>query len=435
MKYLPIIFFVGLLAFSGCTIDDQVDPNNPSINSVAENASITELNLLVSGTEALMREGFSTYVTASGSVAREMYKFDADPRNTEELLGKDGAALDNNTFYLTAPYNTRYRVIKNCNILLDALDNTSSVTDAEKDGYRAFANTIKAYMLFHVALYLNDNGIRVDVGDPANLGPFVSKAEAFTEINRLLDLAFTQGQGSSFLFSLSSGFDGFNTPATFGEFNRAIAARVAVNNQEYDRALTLLGDSFFDIAGDLTTGPDHVFSTASGDILNDLFKTPQQNGDQLIVHDRIIADTIAGDARNAKFGLRNTPTSQDGLNGTHETRLYATATSPINIIRNEELILIYAEANISSSSPNLGEAVAAIDKVRADNGIPAYSGAVTAEDLINEMLFQRTYSLWGEGHAMFDQRRYGRLNDQFLPLDRPGDIIHTEFPIPQAEGQ
>jgi len=60
--------------------------------------------------------------------------------------------LDNNTFYLTSTYNSRYRVIKNCNILLDALENTSSVSEQEKNGYRGYANTIKALMYSQVLM-------------------------------------------------------------------------------------------------------------------------------------------------------------------------------------------------------------------------------------------------------------------------------------------
>ena len=51
------------------------------------------------------------------------------------------------------------------------------------------------------------------------------------------------------------------------------------------------------------------------------------------------------------------------------------------------------------------------------------------------MLYNRSYSFWAEGHTMFDLRRYNRLNDTFLPIDRVGDIIHTQFPIPPFEVQ
>lgn len=433
MKKINLLYLLGFLFFfAACEIDDQVDPNAPSINSVLSDASLTELNLLVSGTEAGIRNGFGTYVTSAGSIAREFYKFDADPRNTEDLLGKNGTQLDNNTFYLTAPYNTRYRAVKNCNILLEALDNTNSVSEGEKDAYRGFANTVKGLMLFQVLNMLNDNGIRTDVADALNLGLFVSKGAAFDEIVNILDDGFNQVQGSTFNLPLTTGFDGYNTADDFGRFNQAITAKVLTFAGDYQGALDRLSKSFFDLNGDITAGPQHVFSTASGDIFNPLFKTPGQSGDQLVVHNSVIEDAEAGDARLAKFRERADPTSLDGLNGTHETALYASSTSPISIIRNEELILLYAECSIQTGATQQG--IDAINTIRNAHGLADYSGGTDTDSLIDELLHQRRYSLWGEGNRMYDLRRYGRLNDQFVPIDRNGDIIHTQFPIPLTEG-
>lgn len=433
MRKAYILFFGLALYMTSCTFDDQVDPNAPSLNSVLNNATLQELNLLVTGTEAAMRNGFGSFVTSSGSIAREFYKFDADPRNTEDLLGKNGTQLDNNTFYLTSPYNSRYRVIKNCNILLEAVENTDQVSAAEKDGYRGFANTVKGQMLLQVLSMLDDNGIRIDVADPENIGPFVNKGQAFSDILTLLDLGFSQLNSASFAFQLSTGFSGFNTPSSFGQYNRAVAAKTALYSEDYDEAAKVVVTSFLDLNGDLSIGPKHVFSNSSGDIQNPLFKAAGQSGDQLVVHNDFIKNAIAGDARLAKFRARLATPSQDDLNGTHETALYATSTSPIDIIRNEELILIYAEAQIQTS--NLSEAVNAINIIRNAAGIGDYGGPVEKDSLIDELLYQRSYSLWGEGHRMFDLRRYGRLNDQFLPIDRPGDLIHPRFPIPLTEGQ
>ncbi|MEL6274628.1 MAG: RagB/SusD family nutrient uptake outer membrane protein [Bacteroidota bacterium] len=421
-----------LFVLSSCSFDEQTDPNGPSINSVLTNASLAELNLLVSGIEAQMRNGFGTFVTSTGTIARELYKFDADPRNTEDLLGKEDLIIDNNTFYLTAPFSTRYRVIKNCNILLEALDNTNEVSETEKDGYRGFANTIKGLMLSQVLGMLGDNGIRIDVADPENLGPYVSQSEGYTQILSIMNLGNEQLNRSTFSFALSSGFSGFDTPETFGQFNRALTARIATQGELYEVVLDILNTSFFDLNGDITVGPTHVFSTQAGDLLNPLFKTPGQSGDQIIVHSRMVDDAETGDARLSKFALRPNPTSQDGLNSDYETALYATSTSPISIIRNEELILIYVEASIQGGRTQ--DAVDGINTIRMAHGLPAYSGGTSMEDLIDEMLFQRRYSLWGEGHHMLDMRRYGRLNDTFLPIDRPGDDVFTQFPIPLSEG-
>ncbi|MEM9258246.1 MAG: RagB/SusD family nutrient uptake outer membrane protein, partial [Bacteroidota bacterium] len=223
------------------------------------------------------------------------------------------------------------------------------------------------------------------------------------------------------------------TPTTFLELNRALSARVAVRAGRYQEALTRVEASFVDPDGDLSVGPEHVFSTSSGDILNPLFKAPGQSGDQIIVHPRIIAGLEDGDTRIEKFRLRADPTPLDGLNGDYETALFASATSPIDIIRNEELILIWAEANIQTG--DLAEGLQGINIVRNAAGLPDFDGDTnSAEALLDEMLKQRTYSLWGEGHQMFDLRRYNKLNSDFLPLDRTGDDVFTQFPIPLSEG-
>ena len=434
MHYRLLSLLLIFIIATSCEIEEQFDPNGPSINSVLSDASITELNLLATGIEGTMRNGFSNYVTATGTIARELYIFDADPRNTEDLLGKGDRTLDNNTFYITGPFGSRYRVVKNANTLLQALDNTDAISEAEASGYRAFANTIKAYMLSQVLDLLGTNGVRVDVLDPNDLGPYLSQEAGYDAILDLLDGANGDLSGATFLFSLSEGFAGFDTPATFSLFNRAIAARVATRAGRYEEALAYANASFLDLDGDLGVGARHVFSTGAGDLLNPLFKAPGQSGDQLVVHPRIIENATEGDERLSKFRMRVAGSSgQDGLNGQFETALYASATSPVDIIRNEELVLIYAEANTKLG--NFEEAVDALNVVRAAAGLDDYDGDDDSEEaLIDELLYQRTYSLWGEGHLMFDLRRYGRLNANFLPIDREGDDVFVQFPIPLAEG-
>ncbi len=422
-----------LLLTASCDFDNEVNPNAPVVDVLPFNNNTTELNLFVTGMEAGMRNGLTSLVFAPGTVARELYIFDADPRNTEDLLGKEERTLDNNTFYLTGPYSTRYRVVKNGNILLQALNEANPiVTEAEKAGYRAFVGTINAYMLSQMLAYLGDNGVRVDVADVNNLGPFVSQEEGYSMILEMLDEAFAELSSAEFAFTLSDGFSNYQSPETFGQFNRAIAARVATQAGRYDDALELVEQSFLDIDGQLSVGPQHVFSTAAGDILNPLFKQPGQSGDQIVVHPDIVSGVQAGDSRSSKWRERTQPTDKDGLNGTQETALYPTATSPADIIRNEELILIWAEANLQTG--NLEDAVTGLNVIRNANGLDDFDGDENDRDaLIDELLYNRTYSLWSEGHRMFDLRRYGRLNADFLSIDREGDDVFTQFPVPLSE--
>jgi starch-binding outer membrane protein, SusD/RagB family len=348
-------------------------------------------------------------------------------------LGKNGTTLDNNTFYSTGPFAGRYLCIKNANVLIESANNSTLASAAEKSGYYGFAKTIKAHQLIEVVKMYDQ--ARIEVSDPDNLGPIKNKTQALADIIQLLNDAVTDlnNAGSSFPFQLSIGFADFNTPETFKLFNRAVAARASLYAENWNQVLTDLNASFFGMDVDLSTGPKHVFSTAGGDVTNGLFKTPGQNGDQLVVHNSFIADAEEGDTRvTSKTGTRNNATSQDGLNGTHETRLYATNTSPISIIRNEELLLIYAEAKIRlGGDANFDDAVDALDKVRGAADLNLYTGTIDEPSLINEMLHQRRYSLWGEGHRMFDMRRYNRSNT--LPIDRAGDVIYNALPIPLTE--
>ena len=156
------------------------------------------------------------------------------------------------------------------------------------------------------------------------------------------------------------------------------------------------------------------------------------NGDQIIVHNSWITEAEPGDTRvEEKAAPRPDPSSQDDLTGTHETRLYDSNVSPIDILRNEELILLYAEASILAG--NLQDAEDALNVIRNAASLPDYSGAQTADALTTEMLNQRRYSLWSENHRMFDLRRYGLSNT--LPIDRPGDQIFNVFPVPLSENE
>ena len=55
--------------------------------------------------------------------------------------------LSGSNFYITTPWASRYRVVKNCNTLIDAATNTTLATDAQKKAYTGFAKTIEAYQL------------------------------------------------------------------------------------------------------------------------------------------------------------------------------------------------------------------------------------------------------------------------------------------------
>jgi hypothetical protein len=425
MKQIKYIFLVAF-AFSicSCNIDELPNPNGPSIEGVLLDANKSELQTLVTGSEDLLRQEIGFYYDVVSIIGREYYFFTgSDPRYTGELLGKGDATLDNAGFYGTRPYFGRYRNVKNLNVLIDAATNSSSITPAELKGYQGFAKTFQAYELSLAANLQYENGIRTDVSDIDNLGAFRSYNEALADILALLDEANSDLSGSEFSFNLSSAMADYNTPATFAKFNRALSARIALYQGNKSDAASRLAGSFM---MDDISNPSRFYSSAGGDFLNNLFRVPGQ-ADAIIAHPTFTADAEDGDARLSKVQSRDTLTL-DGLSGTYDVWVYKTNGDFVPYITKAELMLINAEANIGTDN---AKAESIINTIRSNNGVADYSGGTSDADLINEVLYQRRYSLFGEGHRWIDMRRLGKLSE--LPIDRAGDDVWVQLPRPVSE--
>ena len=433
MKSVYKIYFIFLplfaAGFAGCE-KDYGNLNSPTEEDLLNNPTKDQLNNLVTGTESATRINLGLYLDDVSVIGREIYRFaTGDPRYTTDLLGAEEAKLDANGFYLTNPWASRYRVVRNCNLLINAAASSTFVTDTEKKGYSGFAKTMMAHqMLLNLNLTF-DNGIKVDVANPDQPAPLQNNDEALASIAAFLDEANTDLATAQVSFPLTSGFAGFNDASGLHEVNRALAARVAVYRKQWQQALDALDESFFDVNGDFSTGVYHVFGTGSGDQLNPAFFPRNQNGDVRLAHPTYATDIESGDNRIEKAVLRNEVASFQGLSSNRDVWVYTSSTSPVPIIRNEELILIFAEANIQLD--NLSEGRDALDVIRNAHGLANYSGPLTKDALIDEMLNQRRYSLFFEGHRWVDLRRYDRLSE--IPIDRPADDVWDMFPVPATE--
>lgn len=449
MKKIIINTFAvaAIILAAGCTKTSYVkDPNNPTVESVLQNATRIQIDQLGVGLQSVMRNGFFSFYTWSGSVGREVVYFaKTESRYYRELQGEipiDPVGIMYDWWF---SFNqTRRRA----EILIQSAANTSSLTAAEKAAVTGFAKTIQAYVMLNALNMTGVNGIRTgfsDLNSPGDLlkpGCFQDYNQSLSYLKTLIDeaqTALTQG-GSAFPFKTVSGWNGFNTPATFLKFNRAVAARIAMYQKDWAAMNTALSASFLDLAGAITTGPRFLYSTTAGDATNPIWQAKEEANNPLLVQVNFVPEAEAGDARvfgasiadggTAKVRQRTTPTAPTGYPSmAYETQLYATNTSPISILRNEELILMYAEAKIQTNQ--LPDAVTALNKIRTSHNLLPYAGAVTQPALIDELLKQRRYSLFMEGHRWFDMRRYDRLNT--LPKDKPTHNIFSQFPRHKQE--
>jgi starch-binding outer membrane protein, SusD/RagB family len=411
-----LAFFLVSLGLNSCKNLDFPNPNEPDLGNPPG------IQRLVTGSEAEMRNELDIYLRVVETFGRNAYYFEtADPRYTGELLT---GPIDAGGFLLNRHWNARYRVIKSCSILLDSY--------SDDKGASGFANTIIGYQLLMLINFTDENGVKIVFSRDINT-PFVNKTDAFKEIERLLDAGFDDlnAAGDAFSFKLSSGFADLSAPAGFAQFNRAIKARVLVLQSKYADALTALSTSFIDEAGDMNTGAYHVYSNAGGDQGNGIWEDPSSPTLKLYAHPSFKTEAEAGDSRYSTKVLERADTiSFNNLESNLAVTAIANLYDRVPIIRNEELLLLRAEANIGLG--NNAAAASDINAVRAAAGLAAVDvAAMSADDALNQLLHEKRYSLFMEGQRWVDMRHYGKLDD--LPKDRAGDIVIDKMPRPETE--
>lgn len=440
-RFTRVVAAVAMLVFASACKDLVVpDYNNTSLDDLTNNPTPTKIAQTSQGLLVGTRVGIGEqngYVSLLGIVGRESYNFDpADPRFiTEMLIGPlDGGspAFGGNLF--AAPY----RNIRNANLLLGAVDKVVGLTATQKSAVQGFAKTIQALDYLHVVNTRDDLGapIEVNIGPTDDPAPIVPKAAVFAQIVTLLDDGLTalNAGGAAFPFALSPGFADFDTPAEFAKFNRALKARVEAYQGNYANALTALSGSFLDTSAPLTLGAYHSYSTGSGDTPNALF---DPTGRAILAHPSIVTDAEnkangTADARLlAKVGQLPDPHTVQGVTSDRVFTIYNSNVAPIPIIRNEELILLRAEARWFTTDP-VG-ALSDINLIRTSSGGLAPRGPfVNQADFVTELLKQRRYSLLFEGgHRWIDTRRFGLLST--LPKALPAHTVPSRFPFPEAE--
>jgi len=449
LRYLLLSAFVVVFSF-GCEIvdlDEITDPNNPSAGSVLNNASRGQIQNLVTGLEIRNRgtnDDRNDRTVLLGVFGREMYYFNtSDPNFTTAWLqiGATNAEDDHNFFVDGSLYESPYFAVRQANLLILVAQNTNSLNDQEKNAVTGFAKTIKGLQLLTPLNSQYQNGIRIDVpyDEPLNPGDVLPYNQALAEIRAILDDGASDlaNAGSEFPFVLTGGFENANTPATMRQFNRAIAARAAVYAEDWQGVLDALNESFMDLnANDASAMNFGVYDTFDGgnDLTNPFFFQPDASENDLhVVHPSMLADSLTGDLRvDDKFQQRSSPASIPDLPGVeaeYQSSIIKSPTDNFPILRNEELILLYAEAQAQMGNPT--EAVSAINTIRNTWNVGDYTGPTDLESLIDEILFQRRYSLWGEGHRWIDARRYDRLDE--IPTDLDGGRVPMQIAQPQGE--
>ncbi len=441
MRRYRLAALLGLgLVLGACGDFDAPDQNSGTLDDLEKGTpSRAAVNTATQGLLAGVRASNDGLVL--GIVGREAYSLDvSNPQNIPQFY-----TVPNQL----AAYWGAYGNMNQANVIMKALDKVVGMTDAEKEGVRGLAKTVKAYLLFCVIRETDVGGAALDALDSATAAPppIATKDEVYTRILTLLDEAQThlQGAGSSFPFTMTAGFADFNTPSSFLKFNRAIRAKANLTWGKYADVLTDLRASFLDPAKDLRYGGYNTYSTNSGDATNPRYDpTARQRyahgsfaKDAKLQAGATPGDTTKRDLRflNKIYSLKEF--TRYGFTVDWAFKRYSTNTDPIPVIKNEELILIRAEANIALGTTTDADPRDDINTVRTQSGgLPSIGVAtwalLNATQRRDTLLYEKRYSLMYEnGDRWVDLRRYGMLDR--LPQDRAGDLVWPNLRIPVNE--
>jgi starch-binding outer membrane protein, SusD/RagB family len=440
MRQWHPMLLLAVLGSGACDFDISTSPNSP--DPIGANPSRPQVEAAVNGMMLAFRIDFADIPLDMGIIGREVLRFDgSDPRFTSELLhgpldaGGDAFGGDH--------WADMYATIRAGNLILAVLPTAEQLSAEERNSTSGYVKTIQAlnYLLILDTHTEDSIPIVTDTSVAGALAPFVTNQAAFDNVVTLLDQAkaeLTTG-GAAFPFSLPRGFTGFTTPPTFLKFNRALRARVAVYRNDFAGALTALSESFIDPVGALDLGVYMDYGTRPGDQNNPLAVNPQQSENyahpSLKTGAQLQADGVTLDQRFVDKVVSRTITKVDDLTSDLGWIRYPTPDTPIPIIKNEELLLLRAEALIGLG--DLVNALTDINTVRTRSGrLSTLPSLGTPETALNELLYNKLYSLLYEGaHRWIDARHYGRLGT--LPVDRPAgsppDVVFSTLPIPTDE--
>ena len=447
---------------------DVKNTNQPNLEDLVSNPTKTKLQAAATGIFATARTGIQSYIWRLGSLGREGINLSGNnqPDYSEPYFGPLQS-----TGFGGSQWTDRYQNIRNINVFLDALAriDSAALSNQDKAGGRAMANTLKALAFTYVILTRDTLGAPVDVDQPitAAPAPFVTKDSVYGYILTLLDSAQADLARAdtvladtlvTFFFSLPPGFSGFDKPATFRLFNRALAAKAEVLRASaagcgapcYDKAITALTGSFIVAnSAQFGLGVSFDFSTGSGDITNGL--SEPLNGVTFFAHpsDSADAQVQPGGQPDQRVTTKISPKQGapqqlggiPGISGTQKFTVYFTGGQDdpghsIPIIRNEELVLLDAEAQWFRSAPNKLQAVSDINLIRQGAGglgVAAVTIASPDSDFVKELIYNRRYSLlWEQGTRWLDARRFNRLGD--IVKELPSfPFVPKVLPLPKAE--
>ncbi|CAN5209119.1 hypothetical protein BH09BAC4_BH09BAC4_49770 [soil metagenome] len=359
---------------------------------------------------------FGSAVSAGGLTTNELIVLNQG--NGEEFALQQGQANITNSNGVVRTIWTQALLLRSNADLV--LANTGIVTDlGTKSGIVAYASIFRALALGTLAQFFQSAPIVT-----SDNAPFVDRIEllkgAVTSLESAASMVAANPVSANFTGKVPAGIDIPNTL-------QALIARYALFAGDYDKALAAAAKV------DLTKKSVLNFDDTSR---NPIFFTAFSNVNVYAPTNTALGLSgalapAAADKRIAFYTQTANPKANLG------TGFYTANNSPIPVYLPGEILLIQAEA--SARKNDLAGAVTALNKVLTKTaatdiyglgaGLPAYSGAQTADAILLEILRNRNIELAFTGFRLEDSRRFGRPGPGAAGSERNRNY----FPYPRVE--
>jgi hypothetical protein len=450
-KYSLLGVMAGLVIGVGACSTDPVS----NLNQASPGTDHASNNELFEGVLYLTRLNLGNQTLMFSSFSRDAINFTTTDNEFVTMWGGDGTAISSSRFYGTTnwqPYFTSVRQAQQLLTALPAAVPAYSAGDLAK--WKGIIYTIEAYAYMNAELTKDTLGLPYNgpLGNVNTPAPILCARDAWKAIVALLDSGETQlnvDPSAGLPTPLPPGFAAVSaqaspstTAGSFAAFNRALAAKANLElayaiarspggtpptpttTGSPDAAALNRADSALHASalynpgalaaakpGDFTDALAvyQNFSGASGDIANP-WQGPYLTTAYVLVE--ALADIESGDNRLLKLIPSGGPAGTKyaaGVASSMTFGMYQTPTSPMPMIRNEELNLF--EAQIRLGLNDIPGAVNAINAVRQNVAglAPISAAGQTYFTLRNQILHELRASTMGEpnGDRMAAIRDYG----------------------------
>jgi hypothetical protein len=442
MKNYIIFLILFISLFTSCEEFLEIDP--PKNQLVGE--YIFEETATVDGAFAHiyteLRESAFTTGTGSGisyllgCYADELNHLSEDEPSTRSFF--NNSVLPSN-YEIAGIWNSSYKLIYDCNKILEGVENSNSLTLEDKNRFIGEAYFIRAFIHFHLANLFGDIPFLDTTDYRENTKTTKLPLESVYELS-VLDLISAKKLLYGDRFTMNKFRPNYWTAS-------ALLARIYLYSQSWDlakeEAVHIISEGPFALEKKL----DEVFLIESKETLWHLdsgtkgnntyegrtffsFSAPPSNtamsndlldsfeeGDMRFIH---WVGAISGGDHTWYYPFKY---KQSGP--TDETLEYSV------LFRLPELYFIAAEASAQMGQSN--EALIFLNKIRTRASLPALSFSIL-EELLESILHERRIELFSEqGHRFFDLKRTGNADDVLSKVKSFWDETDKLLPLPEDE--